>query len=120
MHKSRRDQVGEEKVPISVEFLPVGDSNGDAIVIKYGDDSGFYLNVVDAGYTSVGEEVVKHIEKTYGKDVTISNMVVSHADNDHAKWQPEGPLGIFIRARIAALRGPSAPRRVQSIGHTWI
>ena len=42
---------------LAVEFLPVGDSDGDAILVKYGDDSGYWLNLVDGGYASVGETV---------------------------------------------------------------
>ena len=69
---------------IAVEFLPVGDSDGDAIIVQYGTEQSYYLTVVDGGYASVGEQVIEHIEKYYGRDVTIHNMVVSHADNDHA------------------------------------
>lgn len=36
-------------MPIAVDFLPVGDSNGDAIIIKYGQGDTFYLQVVDGG-----------------------------------------------------------------------
>jgi beta-lactamase superfamily II metal-dependent hydrolase len=86
-------------MPIAVDFLPVGDSNGDAIIIQYGQGDTFYLQVVDGGYTQVGEEMVAHIEQNYGKDVTIADMVVSHADNDHAK----GLIPVFKRFRVASL-----------------
>jgi glyoxylase-like metal-dependent hydrolase (beta-lactamase superfamily II) len=76
---------------IAVEFLPVGDSNGDAILVKYGDASGFYLHVVDAGYADVGEQMIEHIERYYGRNVMINNMVVSHADNDHATGLATSP-----------------------------
>jgi beta-lactamase superfamily II metal-dependent hydrolase len=84
---------------IAVEFLPVGDSNGDAILVKYGDTNGFYLHAVDAGYTEVGELMIEHIERYYGRDVVIRNMVVSHADNDHAT----GLIPVLNRFKIAAL-----------------
>jgi hypothetical protein len=64
---------------IAVEFLPVGDSDGDAIIVQYGTEQNYYLTVVDGGYASVGEQVIEHIEEHYGRDVTIHNMVVSHA-----------------------------------------
>ncbi|OSJ34847.1 hypothetical protein BSZ19_10575 [Bradyrhizobium japonicum] len=86
-------------MPIAVEFLPVGDSNGDAIVIRYGQDNTYYLQVVDGGYAQVGEEMIKYIEENYGKDVVIADMVVSHADNDHAK----GLIPVFKRFRVASL-----------------
>jgi hypothetical protein len=33
-------------MPIAVEFLPVGDSDEDAIVVQYGDQTGYKLHVV--------------------------------------------------------------------------
>lgn len=86
-------------MPIAVEFLPVGDSNGDAIVIKYGQGDTFYLQVVDGGYAEVGEQMIEHIEKVYGKNVVIADMVVSHADNDHAK----GLIPVFQHFRVGTL-----------------
>lgn len=86
-------------MPISVDFLPVGDSNGDAIIIKYGQGDTFYLQVVDGGYTQVGEEMIEHIEQHYGKNVIIADMVVSHADNDHAK----GLIPVFKHFRVGSL-----------------
>jgi beta-lactamase superfamily II metal-dependent hydrolase len=86
-------------MPISVDLLPVGNSNGDAIVIKYGQGDTFYLQLVDGGYEQVGEKMIEHIEKNYGKDVIIADMVVSHADNDHAK----GLIPVFKHFRVASL-----------------
>ena len=63
----------------------MGDSHGDAIVVRYGQGNGFDLQIVDAGYEQTGEEMVDHIQKHYGQNVIIADMVVSHADNDHAK-----------------------------------
>ena len=84
---------------IAVEFLPVGDSDGDAIIVRYGDQSSFYLHVVDGGYAEAGEQVIAHVEQYYGRDVIIHNMVVSHADNDHVC----GLIPVFKRFRVAAL-----------------
>jgi beta-lactamase superfamily II metal-dependent hydrolase len=86
-------------MPIAVEFLPVGDSDGDAILVQYGDQSGYYMHVVDGGYAQVGEQVIEHIEQYYGRDVIIQNMVASHADNDHAS----GLIPVFRRFRVGAL-----------------
>jgi beta-lactamase superfamily II metal-dependent hydrolase len=86
-------------MPISVDFLPVGDSNGDAIIIKYGQGESFYLQIVDGGYAKVGEEMIEHLEKHYGKDLIIADMVVSHADNDHAK----GLIPVFKHFKVANL-----------------
>jgi len=86
-------------MPIAVEFLPVGDSDGDAILIQYGDSTGYQLNLVDGGYAQNGEKVIEHIEQHYGRDVVINNMVVSHADNDHAA----GLIPVFKRFKVGAL-----------------
>src|ERR1041384_5642327 len=86
-------------MPIGVDFLPVGDSNGDAIVIKYGQGDVFYLQVVDGGYAQVGEEMIEHIVRHYGRVVVIAYMVVSHADNDPAK----GLIPVFNHFRVATL-----------------
>lgn len=68
-----------------VDFLPVGDGNGDAICVRYGDDQrGYWLHVVDGGFTDTADTIIAHIEKHYGKGYRISNVVLSHADNDHA------------------------------------
>ncbi len=38
-------------MPYEIDFLRAGESNGDAIVVKWGDtkDGDFYLNVIDDG-----------------------------------------------------------------------
>ncbi|MDE1714375.1 competence protein ComEC (plasmid) [Chromobacterium amazonense] len=67
-----------------IDFLPVGDTYGDAIVIRYGDDAnGYFLHVVDGGRVDTGQTIIDHINKYY-PGYYINHMVVSHADNDHA------------------------------------
>lgn len=71
-------------MPFEVDFLPVGDSFGDAIVIRYGEEeSGYWLHVVDGGRLDTGDTIISHIEKYY-PGYHINHVVVSHADNDHA------------------------------------
>lgn len=66
-----------------IDFLPVGDSYGDALVIRYGDDNaGYYLHVVDGGCTATADTIVNHINRYYS-GYYINHMVVTHADNDH-------------------------------------
>jgi beta-lactamase superfamily II metal-dependent hydrolase len=69
-----------------VDFLPVGDSNGDAICIQYTADAngGVFVHVVDGGFANTGERIVEHIRTYYGRGFHINHMVLSHADNDHA------------------------------------
>jgi beta-lactamase superfamily II metal-dependent hydrolase len=78
-------------MPYEVDFLPVGDSNGDAIVIRHGGDDGYYLHIVDGGFVDTADIVIKHIEQTYGSGRIIHHVVLSHADNDHAA----GLIGIL-------------------------
>ncbi len=71
-------------MPFEVDFLPVGDSYGDAIVIRYGDaGTGYFLHVIDGGRTDTADTIIKHINNYY-PGYYINHMVVSHADNDHA------------------------------------
>lgn len=69
-----------------IDFLRVGEGNGDAIVIRYAENAGdsFYLHVVDGGFTDTGDAIISHIESHYGKGLTIGHVVLTHADNDHA------------------------------------
>jgi len=67
-----------------IDFLPVGEGSGDAIVIRYGDDpNGYYLHVVDGGRTGTSETIIDHINMFY-PGYHINHMVLSHADDDHA------------------------------------
>jgi glyoxylase-like metal-dependent hydrolase (beta-lactamase superfamily II) len=80
-----------------VDFLRAGDGNGDAICIRYGSEQGgYYLHVVDGGFTDTAETVIDHIEKHYGAHYFINHMVLSHADNDHAC----GLIGILERFEV--------------------
>ena len=74
----------EIPMPFEVDFLPVGDSYGDAIVVRYGEDNpGYLLHVIDGGRTETADTIIGHIEKYY-PGYYINHMVVSHADDDHA------------------------------------
>ncbi|MBM7488097.1 beta-lactamase superfamily II metal-dependent hydrolase [Bradyrhizobium sp. USDA 3686] len=68
-----------------IDFLRAGDGNADAICFRYGDDQrGYWLHVVDGGFKDTADLMIAHIGEHYGKNYKISNMVLSHADNDHA------------------------------------
>jgi hypothetical protein len=73
-------------MPYEIDFLNPGDSNGDAIVVRWGDtkDSAFYINIIDGGFTDTGDQIIEHVERYYAKPAIIANVVLSHADNDHA------------------------------------
>jgi hypothetical protein len=73
-------------LPYEIDFLRARDSNGDAIVVKWGDtkDSDYYLNIVDGGFTDTGDQIITHIEDYHTKNAVIANVVLTHADNDHA------------------------------------
>lgn len=67
-----------------IDFLPVGNSNGDAICIQYSVPGGVLVHVVDGAYKDVGDKIVAHIQTHYGSSYFINHMVLSHADDDHA------------------------------------
>jgi beta-lactamase superfamily II metal-dependent hydrolase len=67
-----------------IDFLPVGDSNGDAICLRYGQANNFWVHLVDGGFTDTAPTVISHIRSHYGAGIYINHMVLSHADNDHA------------------------------------
>lgn len=73
-------------LPYMIDFLRAGDSNGDAIVVKYGDtkDGDFYLQVIDGGFTDTGDQIITHIKQHFAAKAKIKDVVLSHADNDHA------------------------------------
>jgi len=82
-----------------VDFLPVGDSSGDAIVVRYGNDQdGYWLHVVDGGLTDTAQTIIDHIDKHY-PGYWINHMVLSHADNDHAC----GLIGVLERFEVKNL-----------------
>jgi glyoxylase-like metal-dependent hydrolase (beta-lactamase superfamily II) len=69
-----------------IEFLPVGDGSkpGDAIVVRYGQDSRYELMVIDGGNQEAGERVVAHIRQHYGALAHVSHVLLTHSDADHA------------------------------------
>lgn len=68
-----------------IDFLPVGNSNGDAICIRHGTPNGGYaVMLIDGGYSEIGEAVVQHVRSVYGTS-HIDNIVLTHADDDHAR-----------------------------------
>lgn len=73
-------------MPYEIDFLRAGDSNGDAIIVKYGDtkDGEFRLHLIDGGFTDTGDQIIAHIKQHYAEKAKIVDVVLSHADNDHA------------------------------------
>jgi beta-lactamase superfamily II metal-dependent hydrolase len=75
-------------MPYQIDFFPVGDGehSGDAIALRFGDFSDpmqTQVVVIDGGFQSSGEALVKHITEVYG--TTYVDVVVStHPDRDHS------------------------------------
>lgn len=83
-----------------VDFLPVGDGNGDAICIRYGTDAtGYTIHIVDGGYADAGQTVVDHISRYYGAPGFVDHVVLSHADQDHAS----GLITVMEQFAVGAL-----------------
>ncbi len=72
-------------MPYEIDFLQPGDSNGDAIALRYGSvESGYTIHVIDGAYASTGDVLINHIWNNYDQPAYIDHVVLSHADNDHA------------------------------------
>src|SRR5450631_102920 len=69
-----------------IEFMPVGTRTkpGDAIVIRYGEPAAYEVMIVDGGTLDTGQELVDHVRGTFGSQVVISHVVLTHPDADHA------------------------------------
>lgn len=67
-----------------VDFLPVGESNGDAICLRYGTEPPYTIHVVDGGFVDTGPQIVDHINRFYGHLNHIDHVVLTHTDRDHA------------------------------------
>jgi len=85
-----------------IDFLPVGEQScsGDAICIRYGSVAdGFTIHLIDGGYTSTTTTIINHLNSHYGRPERIENVVLTHADGDHAA----GLVGILEHYEIGAL-----------------
>jgi hypothetical protein len=71
-------------LPFEIDFLPVGKSNADAILLRYGNPlAGYTMHLIDGAYTDTADTIVKHINAWYD-GAPIDHMILSHADDDHA------------------------------------
>jgi beta-lactamase superfamily II metal-dependent hydrolase len=71
-----------------IDFFPVGDGakSGDAIAMRFGDFSSRITHevvVIDGGFKSSGEALVKHIRDVYGTEL-VDLVVSTHPDTDHS------------------------------------
>ncbi len=67
-----------------VDFLSVGNSNGDAICVRYGtSELGYTIHITDGGYVETGQRIINHVNQHYGFNPFIANVVLSHQDGDH-------------------------------------
>lgn len=73
-----------------VDFLPVeseggsGSKSGDAITVRFSVESqaSDAVVVIDGGYSSVGEDIVNHVRRWYGRD-RVDLVISTHPDADH-------------------------------------
>ena len=78
--------AGRRALAYEIDFLRAGDGNGDAIVMRWAADkfSNFFINVIDGGFSDTGDQIIDHIGQHFSPDAVIANVVLTHADNDHA------------------------------------
>lgn len=87
-------------MPYEVDFLPIGDSHGDAICMRYGNPQiGYAIDIVDGGYTDTGQAILEHLDKVYQSN-TVNTVVLTHADDDHAR----GLIPVLENCRVGSLR----------------
>lgn len=73
------------KEQLEIDFLATEKGSGDAIVLRYGDfDNEYKVVVIDAGYKTTGEKLVKLIKQYYGENTIVDLMICTHSDQDHA------------------------------------
>lgn len=67
-----------------IDFLPVGEESksGDAIAMRWGNQGGFWVAVVDGGTLDAGERLVHHVKTVYGAQF-INVAINTHPDGDH-------------------------------------
>lgn len=68
-----------------IEFLAVGngEKSGDAILVRYEENSGYKIMIIDGGSKDSGEAIVNHIKTHYSTDY-VDYVVNTHPDQDHA------------------------------------
>ena len=69
-----------------IEFLAVGEGSraGDAIVVRHGSPESFEVLLIDGGTEDTGDKIVAHLRKYFGPRVFVNDLVLTHADADHA------------------------------------
>ncbi len=84
---------------IEIDFLQVGDGerSGDAIALRYGNlATGYEIMIVDGGNKASGEELVRHVQGTYGT-VAVQHVVNTHPDGDHSSGLTEVLNNLDVR-----------------------
>ena len=67
-----------------IDFLNVGDGkSGDSILVRYKDDLGTHIHVIDGGFQATSDIIINHITEYYNSPDTLDAVVVSHPDGDH-------------------------------------
>lgn len=70
-----------------IDFIEAGEKkSGDAIALRYGNENGQTVHVVDGGYASSndGQKLIDLINLHYAPISKINNVILTHPDTDHA------------------------------------
>jgi len=87
-------------VPYEIDFLNVGEGSGDSICLRHGDNqTGYTIHVIDGGHSDTAEKIIAHLTGCYTANPTINHMVLSHADDDHAR----GLVGVLERFAVGTI-----------------
>lgn len=84
----------------AIDFIPIGNSNGDAICIRYGnvDVPVLWTDIIDGGFSEIGDKLIEHMLTYYGS-TNVANMLLTHADDDHAR----GLIKVLDQCQVGAL-----------------
>ncbi len=70
---------------LEIDFLSVETKkSGDAIPIRSIRNGVQTVYVVDGGYSETGPRILEHVAKYYGSPQSITHVVLTHPDRDHA------------------------------------
>ena len=76
-----------------LDFLRPGDGNGGAICVRHGSEQrgGYWLHVVDGGFSDTADVVIAHIEDHYGRHYHINrekfNPLRRGKGSNWAQWR---------------------------------
>lgn len=73
----------EELHQIAFHCVGEGGPGGDAITIAYQTANGLVVDVVDGGTLDSGTKLIEWMQREYGEEVNVRNILCTHGDQNH-------------------------------------